>query len=189
MRIEDLLDDIAVECNIDEYADMILYNGGSSDSPLSSNMDCIKKVVKNKIDKSKSDEDKRILESARHYFDAFIRYNRYYNSIDNTGYRGMDDVIEHGRITEKLKSDLKVVLEYLDEAKNCLDVKDETNLNFINKCISFIKKDEVDRINHILESNERRRRREQGLCTECGNELGFFDKLFGKKKCSKHRRK
>ncbi len=71
MRIEDLLDELAVECNIDEYRDMFMYNGGSSDSPLKSNINCLNKVVKNKIDKSKSDEEKRILESAQHYFNAF----------------------------------------------------------------------------------------------------------------------
>jgi hypothetical protein len=166
-----------------------MYNGGSSDSPINSNRDCIIKVIENKIDKSKNDEEKRISESALHYFNAFIGYNAYYYHIDNTGYRAMSYVIEYGGITERLKSDLKYVLEELNKAKNCLDLKDETNLNFINECISFIKKDEVDRINSILKSNERDRRREQGLCTECGNGLGFFDKLFGRTKCSKHRKK
>lgn len=189
MRIEYLLSDIAEECNIDEYRDMLMYNGGWSDSPINSNRNCISKVIKNKIDKSKNDDEKRISESALHYFNAFLGYNTYYYHIDNTGYRAMSDVIKHGGITERLKSDLKYVLEELDKAKNRLDVKDETNLNFINECISFIKKDEVDRINSILEDVRRRNLIEQGLCTECGNGLGFFDKLFGKTKCSKHRTK
>lgn len=201
MSIEDLLDDITIECDI-EYRDMIMTNGGQSDSPFNDKQPCIIKFVKNEIDKSKDDEDKRISEATRHYIRALSTYNRYYDLIKkeanalNLPDFFLSGVIEHEgeSITGSLQSMLKSVLEELDEAKKCLNEKEDgTSINFIDECISFIKEREVDRIiGFEKESEERKRqaimkeREKNGLCIICGIKLGFFDKIRGKTKCVHH---
>ncbi|RZB29502.1 MAG: hypothetical protein AEth_01137 [Candidatus Argoarchaeum ethanivorans] len=164
MDAEDLLYDLT-GVFIDDFEALLIYKGIEPNIELRNQIRDFRRLVSEKTNNSKIEQEKRALNSLNHYLNALIWYYDYWNVIDRSeqkGKRGMHSVLKEGDNSKNLKSKLNYILEELNKGRELLDPKEDvSSIIFFDDSIDYIQKYEVDRINSIEKDEIERIEREK----------------------------